>query len=94
MCIFWEEGQEVCVCERTRTPGARILSKHVETKISQMWIFINLVTTVCNFPLFSYHKLESYILEILILRERYMLIGFLILYPGQTNQLNLIKYNI
>lgn len=54
ICIFCEEGQEVCVCVCAH--GAQILSKHIEIKMSQMQIFIYLVPTICNFPLFSYHK--------------------------------------
>lgn len=61
---------------------------------SQMQMFINLVTITCNFLLFSHKKWESYILDVLRLRGSYMLIGFLFLYPGQSNQLHLIKYNI
>ena len=46
----------MCVCVCVCVHGAQILSKHIEIKISQMQIFVYLVLTICNFPLFSYHK--------------------------------------
>ena len=38
ICVFCEEGQEVCVCVCVCVclRGVHILSKHIEIKVSQM----------------------------------------------------------
>lgn len=97
---FWEEDQGVCTCACACTRvfvGASMhmlwvnMLKHLT---SQMLMFINSVTITCNFLLLSHKKWESDILEMLRLKGSCMLIGFLFLYPGQSSQLHLIKYNI
>lgn len=54
--VYFVKRGRKCVCVCVCAHGAQILSKHIEIKMSQMQIFIYLVPTICNFPLFSYHK--------------------------------------